>query len=294
MMQDWDIKDYLLSIGHKPIRGDSGKYTFYISPLRHENNASLIVRNTDSRWSDPGYKNTIPERVGKKWGSIIDLVREINKCDYKTAVNTLNETSVKTGSTTKFIEDKPSIEIVSEKEISNKSLIYYLKSRRINVDTAKDCCRELSVRFPNSEKHSDTIYFYIGFKTNKGSWELRSSGMKISTPPKYYTKIDGDPTKIYLFEGFFDYLSALTYYGVKRFKATVIVLNSLVNIAYVKDLLVNSDIVYSFLDNDEPADAAIDELIHEGANVDDVRKGLYLNYNDFNDFICGKKCKVIQ
>jgi len=286
MIPDVNIKDYLLHLGHKPVR-DGGKYSFYISPLRPENQASFVVRNTDLRWSDPGYKNTIPERQGKKWGSVIDLVRELNKCDYSRALRILEDSDIKEGENTLYIEDKPSMEIMSDDILFNSYLLSYIRIRKVDLNIAKKYCREIGVRFPNSKKDPDKVYKYIGFKTDKGSWELRSSGMKISSSPKYFTKIEGDPKIIYLFEGFFDYLSALTYYG-DRFKATVIILNSLVNVTYVSNILKEADMVYSFLDNDSSANECITDLVKEGVRLRNVSGELFPNFNDFNDFLCNK------
>ncbi|GAG44500.1 unnamed protein product, partial [marine sediment metagenome] len=37
------------------------------------------------------------------------------------------------------------------------------------------------------------------------------------------------------------------------------------------------------------ADDCIGELVGEGVKVNDVRKELYPKFNDFNDFLCGRK-----
>lgn len=284
---DVDIHDYLLKIGHKPV-SQTGNYTKYFSPFRNEGDASFLVRNTDQKWSDPGHSpiHLDSRRKEYKWHGVLDLAMEVNGCDARTAANILLNASSKKANKIPITEVKPSIEIISVETLRKRYLVNYLKSRNINIDIARKYCKQVEVKF---EKHPDKTFLYIGFENNKGGWDLRNERIKISSSPKYFTKINGNGNtkNINVFEGFSDYLSALTYYRRDTFKNTTFVLNSLVNVAYITGYLDRSERNYMFLDNDQAADDKMDWLMKEGLMVDDMR-GTYAGYNDFNDFICGK------
>lgn len=281
------IEDFMSTIGFKVARSSS-KYLFYYSPFRSESSPSFIVDRSKSRWSDPGHSISIKERKKYKWHSLIDLVMELNKCDFKAAKNFILGANVKVDVSREPIVDLPSIEVVSDNDLNDSYLIRYIKSRRIDIDLAKVYCRQVGVIFPQSKKNSVKEYFYVGFKNDKGGWELRSSGMKISTSPKYYTKFEGDNDSVCMFEGFFDFLSALTFYRLERFAITTIVLNSLVNLPYLTPFL-STKKNYLFWDNDESADNKIELLKEENIEFKDLRKTIYPEYNDFNDMLTNKK-----
>lgn len=286
---DVDIKDYLLKIGCKPVT-ESNAYTKYFSPFRNESEPSFMVRNSDQRWSDCGYSplHLDQSRRDKKWHGVLDLAMEVNACSAKEAANILLDGKYSTAEKTSVVDRPPSIEIVSEKDLTNRFLVRYLKSRRIDIDIARMYCRQVEVRF---HKHPDKTFSYIGFKNDKGAWELRSKNMKIGNSPKYYTKILGDQSKLTkntnVFEGFIDFLSALTYWRVSGLKNSTFILNSLVNMSYITGYLDRSDKNYMFLDNDNAADEKLEWLMKEGVVVDDMRH-IYSAHNDFNDFLCGK------
>lgn len=285
LASDIRLEDYLLSTGHKPVR-ESGKYLFYLSPLRNENNASFLVRKTDGKWSDPGVKVRGRERYN--WHSVLDYVMELHSCGIKEASRVLTGASVNHNTTPRQIETSPSIEIVSESELRNNYLIDYIKSRNVDIDIARVYTKQIGVRFPNSKKVADKVFQYIGFKTNKGSWELRNERMKVSSSPKYFTTIKGSENGCKnVFEGFFDFLSALTYWRRDRFSNETYVLNSLVNLTYIEEYLKNGNTHYMFLDNDQSADEKMEYLRCGGVGFKDMRH-IYGVSNDFNDFICGK------
>jgi len=288
-VNDIAIEDYLSTIGMKSSRSSS-KYEFFSSPFRLENHASFLVNKLTNRWQDPGYEVTLESRKPYKWHSLIDLVMELNKCSLSQAKDIILGSEANDGKPRVKVPNIPSIEIVSEDILTDTYLTQYLKRRRIDLGLARLYCKQIGVRFPNSKKDSEKVYSYIGFQNDKKGWELRSSGMKISSTPKYFTRLEGGEN-FYVFEGFFDFLSALMYYRRDKLDATIIILNSLVNLDYLTSSLSKKQ-NYLFFDNDEAADKKLNLL--KDIPHTDLRKTLYPEYNDFNDFICGKKCKATK
>ena len=129
----------------------------------------------------------------------------------------------------------------------------------------------------------------MGFKNNKGGYELRSKYFKGSSSPKYYTLIKGqNKTTINLFEGFFDFLSALTYYNLQIPNKDTIILISLTFISDVLPLFAKSQKVNTFLDNDKAGKNASIMLQNEFSVVRNRSIEIYPEFNDFNDFLKNK------
>ena len=66
------IRDYLAKRGITPKQKNS-RYGFYLSPLREEQDASFKVDYAQNLWYDFG---------AGRGGSIIDLVMEVDKCNF--------------------------------------------------------------------------------------------------------------------------------------------------------------------------------------------------------------------
>ena len=78
------IRDYLVKRGIAPGQENS-RYGFYLSPLREEQDASFKVDYTQNLWYDFG---------AGRGGSIIDLVMEIEKCNFQQAVERLRNDGI--------------------------------------------------------------------------------------------------------------------------------------------------------------------------------------------------------
>ena len=196
-------------------------------------------------------------------------------------------------------EFKPGIEIVNLSPLKANVLVNYLKGRNVDIDLARMYCEQATVRFPLG-RNPDREYIYISFRNDKGGYELRNHYKakfgKRSTSPKYFTRFQGDPNTYNLFEGFIDFLSMLTKYKRQKFKNTTVVLNSLVNIAYLYETLKKNEENNLFLDNDEAADkyiwkgdkkSRIVSLKDQGIPYKD-RRDLFGKNNDINDALNGE------
>ena len=90
-----------------------------------------------------------------------------------------------------------------------------------------------------------------------------------------------------VFEGFIDFLSALTYYG-KPITTPVIVMNSVAMkdraVEVIKEMGVSK--VYLYLDRDQSGRELTEHFRNELQGVDFLDKSdLYADYKDFNEFL---------
>lgn len=287
------IEDFLFSRGYKPVRQNTGKYLRYLSMLHNEKEASFYINKANNKWKDFGMPGT-------KWDDVIGLVRTIDDCSFTEALERLLNIKIVKSRRVTNEEYKPGIEIVNTSPLKASVLIEYLSSRGVDIDIARLYCTEALVRFPNSTSNPNKEHLYIAFRNDKGGYELRNQYKskigKVSSSPKYFTRIEGDPEKYNLFEGFIDFLTMLTKYKVQQFKNTTVILNSLVNLLYLYETLKSNEENNVFFDNDEAADKyiwkgdpkmKIVSLKEQGIIYTD-RRDMFALANDINDLANGK------
>ena len=270
---------YLENKGITPISKNSD-WLMYHSPLREDNNPSFGVNLVYNTFNDLG--------SGEK-GNIIELVMKLENIDFVNACNFLGSVDYlkkKVLGTNFFSLNSQSIDINPNalqiqqvKPLQSNSLIAYCESRKIPFHIAFKFLHE--IHCSNNSKS----YYSLGFKNDKGGFELRNQLFKGCTAPKGITTFEvQNSNSIYLFEGFFDFLSALSFFGTSKPLNTVIVLNSLVNLSQAKEWLNNAETIHSFLDRDKQGIATVEKLTNEGRNVVD-RSIIYHGFKDFNDLL---------
>ncbi len=134
-------------------------------------------------------------------------------------------------------------------------------------------------------------FFALGFPNEDGGFELRNPFFKGCLGSKAISFIRGrepTPDSIHLFEGFMDYLSAISQLNGEGLTGDAIILNSL---SYLKQITpyiqhYGYRIAYTWFDNDtagEKATAALaeffrtqDDLVHKRMN------GIYAPHKDVN------------
>jgi hypothetical protein len=274
------IHSYLKGIGIEPTN-ETGSSYLYQSPLRSESVPSFNVSKVKNSWKDFG--------TGEK-GDLPDLVMLLNRTTLHEAIDMILGTPQRPDTIFEPRKsDRKNVEIVSIGKLYSKYLIDYIQERRIDLDIAREYLVELSIRFPNG-KFPDRTTQVIGFKNDSGGYEMRSRTIKISNSPKNVTTIKGtNHGKIRLYEGFFSFLSSRMAHG-RPFSATVVVLNSLSFLPQMIDFWKEDYMVFSFLDNDKAGDKAVKLLSDSIFNHKDWRC-LYEGYNDYNDYLCGKRQK---
>lgn len=162
------------------------------------------------------------------------------------------------------------------RELSNVFLLQYLRSRGISPEVAKQHCDEIHYRLNGKD------YYGIGFRNVAGGFEVRNKFAKLSIPPKEVSLIAGDKT-CNVYEGFFDFLSAVQLDWQKENSA--IVLNSTANVHKAFRYLDGYDTIVCFLDNDEAGRKALAQIAERYPDRVVDRSNLYAKFNDLNDYL---------
>ncbi len=271
------LADFLSQLGHEPT-ARKGTRLWYKSPLRQEQTPSFKVETTLNCWYDFG--------LGRG-GNIIDLATEMyQSTDLRYLMRCIADScpvpSVQTvASSYPQRHSAPSMERFEVVPLKHRALVAYLQERGIPAHIAKAKCKEAHYCV------NGRFYFTVAFENVSGGCELRRNryfkgcwGRKdISYLP---WARDGPSTECAVFEGFIDYLSALTLGIISG--ADAIILNSVVNVKvmpYLKDYIT----INCYLDNDTAGRTALTELTAiYGSTVID-RSTLYSEFNDLNEYL---------
>jgi len=282
------LSKILYQLGHQP-HHQHGNELLYFSPLRKESKPSFSVNVERNIWNDFGEG---------KGGNVLDFVMEyygVN--DISSALHQLENlmgqqriepvepvSTIKTTSTP--------LEVRKIQPLQNRALTEYLKGRCISTATASPYVKE--VYYTRQGKN----YFALAFKNESGGYELRNPYFKGVHGSKDITiigkkdllakrKVKEEGQAVTMFEGFMDFLSALTYYG-KDITTPVIVMNSTAlkerTAEAIKEMGV--DKVYLYLDRDRSGRELAEHFKQQlhGVTVLD-KSDLYAEYKDFNEFL---------
>ncbi|MBB6005136.1 toprim domain-containing protein [Arcicella rosea] len=272
------IIDYLQNLGLEPVKS-SGKELVYYSPKTNENTPSFFVNPS---------KNVFFDYSSNESGDIIRLVQYLEGFDFTTACKHLE--TIGNGSIFQCAENSFSfcrkspenntntISINTVKPLQANSLISYCESRKIPFQIAYKYLKE--VHYTNNNKS----YYSLGFINDRGGFELRNQHFKGCTTPKGITTFEVPESRdVYLFEGFFDLLSAFVHFGTSKPSNTVIVLNSIVNIEKAKERLKEAEKIHCFLDRDVQGMKSVKKLSESFQVID--RSKIYEGFKDFNEYI---------
>ncbi|HBL34633.1 MAG TPA: hypothetical protein DDZ96_12590 [Porphyromonadaceae bacterium] len=276
------IKNYLNKQGIYPAKEYSG-YGMYRSPLRNERTPSFKVDYNRNLWYDFG--------VGEG-GSIIDLVMKIKQCNFIQAKVHLSNISFMHNHQETYPfsfhrnpvlnNDKANgITLIKVKSLEHPNLLEYLQSRKIDLTTAREHCREIHYQTGGRD------YYAIGFANNAGAYALRNSRFKGCLAPNDITTIEKGTETIILLEGFMDYLSLLTMQPQEA-SVSAVVLNSVNNMEKALRFLSGHSSVKLYLDHDDTGRSTAIKLHNLGLPVTNCAE-FYAGYKDLNDFLCGKK-----
>lgn len=280
------LEDFMNRLGCIPVKQAQSKL-WYISPLRNETTPSFQLDLRFNSWYDFGEG---------KGGTIIDLVVALYNDSIKQALSRLESVynfnipskQVNKGPFNKnqqplfYQEQEYTIDKISSLETG--FLIEYLKSRKINIDIAKNFIQEISYTVKK------TNYKAIAFKNNSEGFEVRNKNFKGGLLKKDITTLNiKKDSSLYLFEGFIDFLSFLTYYKITSLEnfGTVIILNSisLKNKAIEEIKKIQPTLIYFLLNNDEGGINTAQYISNE-LQIDTVNKNdIYKDFNDFNEFL---------
>ena len=277
---------FLSRLGHEPA-ARKGTRLWYKSPLRQEQTPSFKVDTVHNCWYDFG--------LGRG-GNIIDLAAELYQSTdlrylMRCIANNYPVPSVQRVASS-FVprHSAPSMEQFEVVPLEHRALVAYLQERGIPAHIATANCKEAHYSVNGKS------YFAVAFENISGGWELRNRYFKGCRGHKDISFLpwarDGPTTECVVFEGFIDYLSALTL-GIIR-GADAIILNSVVNVNKAVPYLKCYTSINCYLDNDNAGQTALAELTAiYGSTVID-RSILYSEFNDLNEYLTNKSSTIKQ
>lgn len=283
---------------------------WYHSPLRDERTASFKLTRDGRAWYDHG--------IGEG-GDVVTFAKRYWECDTSQALRHLCdlypgslfdtpptvEPRKKTGNAAEAPGGLPLFaERVRESRedertaiethpITSKGLYWYLHHRGIDPALAKRYLKEMRWRA------GDKAFYTLAFASDEGGYELRNGvgintggpGFKGAHGTKAITTLHADKAtpggSVSVFEGFFDFLTALAYYGKSEPITPVIVMNSAAmiepTVAAIQRLQAGR--VHLYLDRDKTGQDAAQAIraALSGLTVED-HSHLYADYADFNDY----------
>lgn len=268
---------FLSQLGHEPA-ARKGTRLWYKSPLRQEQIPSFKIDTALNCWYDFG--------IGRG-GNIIDLAAELYQSTdlrhlMRCIANSCPVPSVQTVASS-FVprHSAPSVEQLEVVPLEHRALVAYLQERGIPAYIAKAKCKEAHYSVNGKS------YFAVAFENVSGGRELRNRYFKGCRGRKDISYLpwsrDGPSTACAVFEGFIDYLSALTLGIISR--ADAIILNSVVNVNKAVPYLKGYPIINCYLDNDNAGQTALSELTAIYGSIVIDRSTLYSEFNDLNDFL---------
>lgn len=277
---------FLSRLGHEPA-ARKGTRLWYKSPLRQEQTPSFKIDTALNCWYDFG--------LGRG-GNIIDLAAELYQstdlCYLMRCIgNSYPVPSVQTvASSYPQRLSAPSMERIKVVPLQHRALVAYLQERGIPAQIAKANCKEAHYSVNGKS------YFAVAFENVCGGWELRNRYFKGCRGRKDISYLpwarDGPSAECAVFEGFIDYLSALTLDIISG--ADTIILNSIVNVNKAVPFLRGYKTINCYLDNDTAGQTALSELTAiYGSTVID-RSTLYSEFNDLNEYLTNQSSTIKQ
>ncbi len=273
-----NIAGFLQSKGFRPHKV-AGNSFWYCSPLRAEKTPSFKVDRVKNLWYDFGTATG---------GRLLDLVCKIYNVDLSGALLILSGQRILkpvlsfSDKQTPASFSEPKLEIVRTQPLQNYGLIQYLSQRRINHRAASLHCKEAYYKTYAEGKE----FFSVAFENDRHGWELRSKYFKGSTSPKDITTITGkDSTRVNVYEGFMDFLSALSYYNITRPACDSIVLNGVGFVAKFIALAPRYSNIDLYLDNDIAGQEACRRIQILRPDAVNHSPELYPDHKDFNEFL---------
>lgn len=271
------LATFLSQLGHEPT-ARKGTRLWYKSPLRQEHTPSFKVETTLNCWYDFG--------LGRG-GNIIDLATEMyQSTDLRYLMRCIADScpvpSVQTvASSYPQRHSAPSMERFEVVPLKHRALVAYLQERGIPAHIAKAKCKEAHYSV------NGRFYFAVAFENISEGWELRNRYFKGCRGRKDISYLpwarDGPSIECAVFEGFIDYLSALTLGIISG--ADAIILNSVVNINKAVPYLKGYTAINCYLDNDTAGRTAHTELTAVYGLTAIDRSALYSGCKDLNEFL---------
>ncbi len=279
------LEDFLERLGHKPSR-NSGSQLWYLSPLRAEETPSFKINQQRNLWYDFG--------TGEG-GDILDLVKELERTSNTSealariaAIVGSGPLPTRSHPPVPKPESTPMLELVHVGPVESRLLFAYLRNRGIDPKQVASIVHEVTYRCGDREHRA------LALQNDLGGYELRSPSFKGTLGAKAIRTFEGDGDQVHVFEGFFDFLSAVMI-NDGLLKGTCIVLNS-VNMRD-KALKVihslNPRTVNVYRDHDSAGEQSMEYFRNELPNSAVLDKSpLYIGFKDLNDWYVNERTKL--
>lgn len=273
-----DINDFLARKGVKSV---------------HRNASGVWYHSPFSSDATPSFKVTLRGDVFYDWstgykGTIIDLALLLLRTrDVSLALQDISETmgidgpySIVNSKSMNTI--RPAIRLIDVRPLQNCKLYGYAYGRGITRDILHTYCQEVHYSVRGRE------YYAIGFPNNSGGFELRSTVFKGCIAPKDITTInDLADCPFLVFEGFFNFLSAVRLEWFNPLAMNAVVLNSTAIVEKSFGVLQNASQVICMLDRDKSGQATTQRILQKFPNAKDASFS-FEQQNDLNDFLCAR------
>lgn len=270
------IRAYLSRRGIEPRRENSRKGV-YLSPFRQETKPSFQVDYDINRWYDFG---------DGSHGSILDLDMRLNYCDFKDSLERLGSYTFPAVSyiPRPSLPHQSGITILSVSPLESSDLLSFIAIRGISPNIAQQYCSEVLYDCGRLREIRS-----VGFRNDEGGWELRNAIYKHSSSPKTITTIYREKKRVSVFEGYFDFLSAVELQMIDG-HTSIVVLNSVSNIEKSLLFLEHHNEIHLYLDNDKAGKNGV-STIREAMPTTRIydHSFLYEGCNDVNDYLQSKQ-----
>ena len=267
-------------LGCEP-RAKRGDDVWYCSPFREEQKPSFKFNQTKNIWFDFGEW---------KGGDAIELVKQLFQLqDVSTSLTKLDELI---GSDRPVLRPRPPpmskpqelasswLKLTAAGPIKSKALLDYLGCRGIHADVAGRYLQE--VHYLRGNKPAVAL----GIKNQSDGFEIRDTKDKRCLGTKDITVFAGSRHRVWVFEGMFDFLSAIECFG-GELDGTAIVLHGvgMKRRAVDQILHLRPTLVELYRDNDDAGEKLFRYLQSELPEPTIVDwSSLYAGYNDLNQW----------
>lgn len=307
------LDGYVLHLGGRYSHTDGNGEQWYFSPFRpNEKTASFKLHKGGTRWYDFGHGGT-GDKVGSG-GDILDLWSDYygknRRGSIKQALEALAAYAPTAGSKTPVVQRPKAVASAHENRgdaegryrilklhgrIFYKSLLAELTKRRISPALA---AKYLHQAYLQDTAQPDKKLNGFAFANDACGHELsipnpvKGTCFKTSTKPKAPTTFRVlASNKVWVFEGFWDFLSWLEMQGTPTPEHNVVVLNSLSFCGRIAQQIIAAkeqlETVVLFQDND---DAGVKAMHHMTSALDGngfavrTMEQLYRNYKDLSEY----------
>lgn len=280
-LRETDLVSYLSKVGYEPVTiKKNGTDFWYLSPLRDEATASFHVDRLTNHWYDFGLATG---------GNMVDFCLRYHDCAIRELLDKFNDDLSARGLPV-FNQDLHEGRLADESKLLIKEVrpLYayplknYLHERSIPVAIADAFCQEVYYRI------GDGNYYGIGFKNDRGGYEIRNKNYKQSSSPKDITTLNYGAPNVEVFEGFMDFLSwQVLFPQVEPGKVDFVVLNGAGMFDRALPFLAQHERAGLWLDRDVTGRAYTQYALSMGDQYRD-RSEFYEKFKDLNDWLMHK------